>query len=45
MLVNRSSSNGEAPASFSLALSGGFDETLSAGLHSPGSLFDVVFVY
>src|SRR5690348_3155056 len=30
--------NGEAPVSFSLTLSGGFNVTFSTGLHSPGSL-------
>src|SRR5579859_2360984 len=37
--------NGEAPVSFSLTLSGGFDVAFSTGLHSPGSLSNYANAY
>jgi hypothetical protein len=37
--------NGEAPVSFSLTLSGGFDAASSTGLHSPGSLSNYASIY
>ncbi len=39
------SGNGEAPASLSLALTGGFGVAPSTGLHSPGSLLDAASAY
>ena len=37
--------NGEAPVSFSLTLSGGFDKAPSIGFHYPDSLLDFTNVY
>ncbi|HEY6542036.1 MAG TPA: hypothetical protein VIZ18_13920 [Ktedonobacteraceae bacterium] len=37
--------NGEAPVSFSLTLSGGFNAASSTGLHSPGSLSNYANAY